>query len=106
MSKYYFLNDSEFKYLVKYLAEKKNFESSNIKKSLEYQHNKLKEDNGSYVLAAKNTIEKNLSISNKSEELIVDDDANVSIMNDGAYVQCWLWVENETKPKRNKRQIK
>jgi hypothetical protein len=28
------------------------------------------------------------------ETLIVEDDANVSVMSDGAYVQVWVWTDN------------
>jgi hypothetical protein len=39
----------------------------------------------------------------KNEEFQVDEDATVSNVVNGAYVQCWLWVDAETKPKRSKR---
>lgn len=100
MSKYYFLNDWEYKHLLKILSTKKSVEDMEIKKSLEFQNKQLKKDNGTYVLAAKNILMKNYSKQFESEELLVDNDANVSLMDDGAYVHCWLWVNNDKKNKR------
>jgi len=106
MSKYYYLNENEYKLVVKNLSERKNFENANLKKNLEYQHNKLYSDNGSYVLAAKNNLSKFYSQLNDPEDLIIDDDANVSAMTNGAYVQCWMWVDSSPKAKKTKRQSK
>jgi hypothetical protein len=39
----------------------------------------------------------------ENEDFFVDDDAMVSTMKDGAYVQVWMWVENATKPKRTRK---
>lgn len=100
MSKYYFLNDWEYKHLLKILSTKKSVEDIEIKKSLEFQNKQLKKDNGSYVLAATNLLMKNYSKQYESEDLLIDNDANVSLMDDGAYVQCWLWVNNDKKTKR------
>jgi hypothetical protein len=38
-----------------------------------------------------------------NEEITVDDDALVASTKTGAYVHCWVWVENATKPKRTRK---
>jgi DNA/RNA-binding domain of Phe-tRNA-synthetase-like protein len=38
-----------------------------------------------------------------NEEISVDDDALVAASKSGAYVHCWVWVDNTTKPKRTRK---
>lgn len=38
-----------------------------------------------------------------NEEISVDDDALVSLTKTGAYVHCWVWVENTEKPRRTRK---
>lgn len=38
-----------------------------------------------------------------NEEVTIDDDALVAASKNGAYVHLWLWVENNTKPKRTRK---
>lgn len=38
-----------------------------------------------------------------NEEITVDDDALVATSKSGAYVHCWVWVDNVTKPKRTRK---
>lgn len=38
-----------------------------------------------------------------NEEITVDDDALVASSKSGAYVHCWVWVENAVKPKRTRK---
>ena len=38
-----------------------------------------------------------------NEEISVDDDALVALSKSGAYVHCWVWVDNTTKPKRTRK---
>jgi hypothetical protein len=41
------------------------------------------------------------------ETLIIEDDANVSVNADGAYVQAWLWIDNtDIKVKKTTRSRK
>lgn len=96
MSNYYLLSDKEYKTILKNLNIK-NYDMYELKNTLEYQHNKLNSDNDIYVLAAKNYLSKNMPKLYENEEIVVDEDANVSVMEDGAYVQCWVWVENNKK---------
>jgi hypothetical protein len=39
---------------------------------------------------------------NAEENILIDDDANVSIMKDGAYVHAWVWISSDKLPKRKK----
>jgi hypothetical protein len=38
-----------------------------------------------------------------NEEITVDDDALVAASKSGAYVHCWVWVDNTTKPRRTRK---
>jgi DNA/RNA-binding domain of Phe-tRNA-synthetase-like protein len=38
-----------------------------------------------------------------SREVSVDDDALVASTKAGAFVHCWVWVENAVKPKRTRK---
>ena len=38
-----------------------------------------------------------------NEEISVDDDALVASTKTGAYVHCWVWVDNAAKPKRTRK---
>jgi hypothetical protein len=38
-----------------------------------------------------------------NEEVSIDDDALVAASKNGAYVHCWLWVDNNAKPKRTRK---
>jgi hypothetical protein len=49
-------------------------------------------DNAKYYTATEAKFKK---LNNDFDEtLIIEDDANVSVMADGAYVQVWLWTDN------------
>lgn len=58
-----------------------------------YQSNELNEK---YITAARK------KYTNAEENILVDDDANVSIMKDGAYVHAWVWISSDKLPKRKK----
>jgi len=62
-------------------------------------------DNSKYYTAAETKYKK---INNDfSEALLIEDDANVSVNTDGAYVQAWLWVDNtDIKVKKTTRSRK
>ncbi len=58
-----------------------------------YQTNELNEK---YITVARK------KYTNAEENIIFDDDANVSIMKDGAYVHAWVWISSDKLPKRKK----
>ena len=38
-----------------------------------------------------------------NEEISVDDDALVASTKTGAFVHCWVWIENTVKPRRTRK---
>ena len=58
-----------------------------------YQANELNEK---YITVARK------KYTNAEENIPIDDDANVSIMKDGAYVHAWVWISSDKLPKRKK----
>lgn len=59
-------------------------------------------DNTKYITAAEAKCKK-LKF-DFAETFIIEDDANVSVNADGAYVQAWVWVDNaEIKTKKTTR---
>jgi NAD(P)H-nitrite reductase large subunit len=58
-----------------------------------YQANELNEK---YITVARK------KYTNAEENILIDDDANVSIMKDGAYVHAWVWISSDKLPKRKK----
>jgi hypothetical protein len=58
-----------------------------------YQTNELNEK---YITAARK------KYTNAEENILIDDDANVSIMKDGAYIHAWVWISSDKLPKRKK----
>lgn len=105
MSKYFYLNDDEYKVLLKNLSNKKVHENNELVNNLKYQFNKLNSRNDSYILAAKNLFAKQLPKMFDNEDILVDEDANISTTEDGAYVQCWVWIDNSSG-KKTKRAAK
>lgn len=73
-----------------------------ISKTLEKQ---ASSDNTKYITAAEAKCKK-LKFE-FAETFIIEDDSNVSVNTDGAYVQAWVWVDNaEIKTKRTTRSRK
>lgn len=102
MNSYYSISNVDIENLLNFMKNNKNKFYDGFYQSLNYQFNKNKNQNAKYRLAAKSLLSK---IDNKSylaDELMVDDDALVSENDNGAYVQCWVWVENDTKRKTRK----
>lgn len=106
MNSYYFLSENQVLSLLYQARSSKDPVVRDAISQLDYQLNKAKSDNSIYRLAAQNKLTKIDAKSYNNEELLVDDDALVSSSNTGAYVQCWVWVENETKPKRTRKKVK
>lgn len=103
MNSYYFLSENQILSIIQQTRSSKDPIVREAVSQLDYQLNKAKNDNAIYRLAAQSKLSK---IDNKAwnnEEIMVDDDALVSSSTSGAYVQCWVWVENENKPKKSRR---
>jgi uncharacterized protein YpbB len=104
MNGYYFLDSVQISNLLQILKNSKNVQDKNLFSSLSYQVKNYKTDNN-YREAAIDKLTKIDSSAVTNEELLVDSDAVVSFDKTGAYVQCWLWVENETKPKKTRKKV-
>lgn len=105
MQGYYYFNAQEVKTLLNALKNAKDKQTYELLESIRYQSVKQEVDNAKYRLAAMNKLTKIDSKACNNEELLVDDDALVSSSNTGAYVQCWLWVDNDVKPKRTRKRV-
>jgi hypothetical protein len=105
MNSYYFLNENQILSLIQQARSSKDPVVRETIIQLDYQLNKAKNDNSAYRLAAQNKLSKMDAKSWNSDELAIDDDAVVSSTPTGAYVQCWVWVENDVKPKRTRKKV-
>lgn len=106
-SGYLYLDEAEMLLIKNLLQKNKDEESKNLSLKLESYKNtywdfKNKNFNNYRNLAVEKfkTINSDL-ITN--EEISVDDDALVASTKTGAYVHCWVWVENAVKPKRTRK---
>ncbi len=103
MNSYYFLSENQILSLIQQARSSKDPVVRETLTQLDYQLNKAKKDNEAYRLAAQNKLSTLDAKAWKNDELTVDDDALVSSTTSGAYVQCWLWVESNVKPKRTRK---
>jgi hypothetical protein len=102
---YYYLSNQQIKTLLNALKTVKDSSAYEIASSLKFQSDKNDAENSKFRLAAANKLTKIDSKSYNNQELLVDDDALVSSTNTGAYVHCWLWVDNDVKPKRTRKKV-
>jgi hypothetical protein len=105
MNSYYFLSENQILSLIQQARSSKDPVVRETITQLDYQLNKAKTDNSIYRLAAQNKLSKMDVKAYNNDELAIDDDALVSSTTSGAYVQCWVWVENDTKPKRSRKKV-
>jgi hypothetical protein len=106
-SGYLYLDEAEM-LLIKNLLQKNKDEESNslVLKLDSYKNTYWDLKNKNYnnyrnlVVEKFNTINSDL-VSN--EEISVDVDALVASSKNGAYVHCWVWVENAVKPRRTRK---
>jgi uncharacterized protein YpbB len=104
MNGYYFLDSAQISNLLQLLKTSKNTQDKDLFNSLSYQVKNYKTDNN-YREAAIDKLTKIDSFAVTNEELLVDSDAVVSFDRTGAYVQCWLWVDNEAKLKKTRKKV-
>ena len=105
MNSYYFLSENQILSLIQQARSSKDPVVRETITELDYQLNKAKADNSIYRLAAQNKLSKLDVKAFNNDELAIDDDALVSSTSNGAFVQCWVWVENDTKPKRSRKKV-
>ena len=106
-SGYLYLDEAEVLLIKNLLQKNKDEESNSLLLKLESYKNtywdlKNKNFNNYRNLA----VEKFKTISSDlitNEEISVDDDALVASTKTGAFVHCWVWVENAVKPKRTRK---
>ena len=106
-SGYLYLDEAELLLIKNLLQKNKDEESKNLSLKLESYKNtywdlKNKSFNNYKNLAVEKfkTINSDLVV---NEEISVDDDALVASTKTGAYVHCWVWVDNAAKPKRTRK---
>ena len=101
---YYYLSDKQLATMITSLNKTcRDAATRELLESLSYQKLKSSTDQSNYRKAAMDKMTKIDVAAVKNEDFQVDEDATVSNVVNGAYVQCWLWVDAETKPKRSKR---
>ena len=105
MNSYYFLNENQILSLIHQARSSKDPVVRETVTELDYQLNKAKAENSVYRLAAQNKLSKLDVKAWNNEELAIDEDALVSSTPSGAFVQCWVWVDNDVKPKRTRKKV-
>ena len=106
-SGYLYLDEAEVLLIKNLLQKNKDEESNSLLLKLDSYKNtywdlKNKNFNNYRNLAVEKfkTINSDL-IAN--EEISVDDDALVASTKTGAFVHCWVWIENTVKPRRTRK---
>jgi len=92
-SGYYYLTTQEIETLKNATKTTKSSSLRNLVDNiLDTLDKQSSNDNQKYYTATEAKFKK---LNNDFDEtLIVEDDANVSVMSDGAYVQVWVWTDN------------
>ena len=106
-SGYLYLDEAEM-LLIKNLLQKNKDEESNslLLKFESYKNTYWDFKNKNFNNYRNLAVEKFKTINSDlitNEEISVDDDALVASTKTGAYVHCWVWVENTAKPKRTRK---
>jgi len=106
-SGYLYLDEAEM-LLIKNLLQKNKDEESNslILKLDSYKNTYWDLKNKNFNNFRNLAVEKFKTINSdlvSNEEISVDVDALVASSKNGAYVHCWVWVENAVKPRRTRK---
>jgi hypothetical protein len=106
-SGYLYLDEAEMLLIKNLLQKNKDEESKSLSLKIDsYKNNYWDLKNKSFNNYRNLAIEKFNSINSdliNNEEVSVDDDALVAASKSGAYVHCWVWVENTAKPRRTRK---
>lgn len=106
-SGYVYLDEAEMLLIKNLLQKNKDEESKNLVLKIEsYKNTYLDIKNKIFNNYRNLAMEKFKAINPDlatNEEISVDDDALVASTKSGAYVHCWVWVENSAKPKRTRK---
>jgi hypothetical protein len=106
-SGYLYLDEAEMLLIKNLLQKNKDEESKNLSLKLEsYKNTYWDLKNKNFANYRNLAVEKFKTINSDlvaNEEISVDDDALVASTKTGAFVHCWVWVENAAKPKRTRK---
>jgi hypothetical protein len=106
-SGYLYLDEAEMLLIKNLLQKNKDEESNSLVLKLEsYKNTYWDLKNKNFSNYRNLAVEKFKTINSElvaNEEISVDDDALVASTKTGAYVHCWVWVENAVKPKRTRK---
>ena len=106
-SGYLYLDEAEMLLIKNLLQKNKDEESKNLSLKLEsYKNTYWDLKNKNFSTYRNLAVEKFKTINSDlitNEEISVDDDALVASTKTGAYVHCWVWVDNAAKPKRTRK---
>ena len=106
-SGYLYLDEAEMLLIKNLLQKNKDEESKNLSLKLEsYKNTYWDLKNKNFINYRNLAVEKFKTINADlvtNEEVSIDDDALVASTKTGAYVHCWVWVENAIKPKRTRK---
>ena len=106
-SGYLYLDEAEM-LLIKNLLQKNKDEESNslVLKLDSYKNTYWDLKNKNFNNFRNLAVEKFKTINSDlvaNEEISIDVDALVASSKNGAYVHCWVWVENAVKPRRTRK---
>jgi hypothetical protein len=106
-SGYLYLDEAEMLLIKNLLQKNKDEESNSLILKLDSYKNtywdlKNKNFNNFRNLAVEKFKTINLDLVT-NEEISIDVDALVASSKNGAYVHCWVWVENSVKPRRTRK---
>lgn len=103
-SGYLYLDEAEMLLIKNLLQKNKDDESKNLSLKLEsYKNTYWDLKNKNFTNYRNLAVEKLKTINSDlviNEEITVDDDALVASTKTGAYVHCWVWVDNVSKTRR------
>ncbi len=106
-SGYLYLDEAEMLLIKNLLQKNKDEESKNLSLKLEsYKNTYWDLKNKNFSNYRNLAVEKFKTINSDlitNEEISVDDDALVASTKTGAYVHCWVWVENAVKPRSTRK---
>ena len=106
-SGYLYLDEAEMLLIKNLLQKNKDEESKNLSLKIDsYKNNYWDLKNKSFNNYRNLAIQKFNSMNSDmitNEEISIDDDSLVAATKSGAYVHCWVWVENAVKPRRTRK---
>jgi len=106
-SGYLYLDEAEMLLIKNLLQKNKDEESKSLSLKIDsYKNNYWDLKNKSFNNYRNLAIEKFNSMNSDlitNEEISIDDDSLVAATKSGAYVHCWVWVENAVKPRRTRK---